>query len=317
MAKIVRLALVLLAVPIIYSNTGEPPKDSARPIEIGFLEEVTDGYTTGGEEPREANFKDQVRLAFRYVDGEWQAFPHDVPNSYKLAIAHQSFQGDRDWIVSLEGQRIGQVRSTGAKFYGWYKDVGIQNVIGRPHVAAPLTRASEYAGWMGDPVHRPLVVTRVSQIRILDDWNQTTWKEDPPADAVEWLFQHLKLHRADTDTPTELSQQEIRGTGRISVNQAFRSSDSDYLLALWYETDLAAYYDAEFGSLERPCEHWFLQRSNKSEYLASGMIYLDRGDYDGDGHTEFVFFIDKYNENGYALFFDDFRKSAKFVWSYH
>ena len=47
------------------------------------------------------------------------------------------------------------------------------------------------------------------------------------------------------------------------------------------------------------------------------LTLLDAGDYDGDGKSEVVFFLSGYNEDGYALFYDSFRKFVFHTWSYH
>ncbi|MCC6699415.1 MAG: hypothetical protein IT365_27565 [Candidatus Hydrogenedentes bacterium] len=317
MARPNRLLQVLLLATLVTACATESTNAPGVSLEIGMLEETMNSRVLGGREAPEKNLQTQVRLVFRHINGEWEAFPWNVRSLEQLAVAHRSFQGDREWFVALDGRRIGHVRSTGTEYYFWYKDVGVQSVVGGLEIDAAIPRTREYAGWMNDPVRRPLVLTRTLQFSILDDWKESTWSTEPPADAVQWFFQHVKMHRADTETPTEVSEEEMRERGDISVVRAFRSSEGEALIALWYETEMEVYYEEGFGSLERPFEHWFIVRPNKVEYLASGITYLDRGDYDGDGRTEFVFFVDRYNENGYCLFWDDFQKSAQFIWHYH
>jgi len=50
---------------------------------------------------------------------------------------------------------------------------------------------------------------------------------------------------------------------------------------------------------------------------ASALTLVDIGDFDGDGAVEALFWLSGYNENGYVLFFDQFRRKATFTWSYH
>lgn len=45
--------------------------------------------------------------------------------------------------------------------------------------------------------------------------------------------------------------------------------------------------------------------------------FLDAGDYDADGRSEVLCLLSGYNRGGYALLFDDFKRSAIFEFSYH
>jgi len=44
---------------------------------------------------------------------------------------------------------------------------------------------------------------------------------------------------------------------------------------------------------------------------------VDVGDYDGDSKSEAIFFVSGYDEDGYALFYDCFKKSVWYTWHYH
>ncbi len=47
------------------------------------------------------------------------------------------------------------------------------------------------------------------------------------------------------------------------------------------------------------------------------MWLLDAGDYDGDGKSEVLFAIDGYDLGGYRFFYQNFNKSAEYVFAYH
>ena len=44
---------------------------------------------------------------------------------------------------------------------------------------------------------------------------------------------------------------------------------------------------------------------------------IDIGDFAGDGHEEALFWLSGYDEDGFVLLYDGFKKSARFAWSYH
>jgi hypothetical protein len=55
----------------------------------------------------------------------------------------------------------------------------------------------------------------------------------------------------------------------------------------------------------------------QTTFLGNGMQLVDAGDYDNDGKSELVFAIDRANEGGYELYYDDFKRHAVFQFSYH
>ena len=62
---------------------------------------------------------------------------------------------------------------------------------------------------------------------------------------------------------------------------------------------------------------FFVDRTNQVTYLDSGMWLVDAGDYDNDGKSELVFSIDRENEGGYQIWYDNFTKHATFKFHYH
>jgi hypothetical protein len=65
-------------------------------------------------------------------------------------------------------------------------------------------------------------------------------------------------------------------------------------------------------------DKWFVVDPKQSVcYLDEGMWLVDAGDYDNDGQSEVIFSIDRYDQGGYELFYDDFKKRATFQFSYH
>ena len=44
---------------------------------------------------------------------------------------------------------------------------------------------------------------------------------------------------------------------------------------------------------------------------------IDIGDFAGDGREEALFWLSGYDEDGFVLLYNGFRKSARFAWHYH
>ena len=62
---------------------------------------------------------------------------------------------------------------------------------------------------------------------------------------------------------------------------------------------------------------WFYVAGKEVRYLGSNMLLVDAGDYDGDGREEAVFKVQRYNNDGYVLFYEGFAQKAEFSWGYH
>ena len=63
---------------------------------------------------------------------------------------------------------------------------------------------------------------------------------------------------------------------------------------------------------------WFAVAPDQQvRFLDTSGWLIDAGDYDNDGRSELVFAVGGYNRDGYRLFYDDFKRSATFEFSYH
>lgn len=56
---------------------------------------------------------------------------------------------------------------------------------------------------------------------------------------------------------------------------------------------------------------WFYARGAQAIHVGSSMKLLDAGDYDGDGRSEVLFWIERYNNDGYALYWNDSDRSQR------
>jgi len=49
----------------------------------------------------------------------------------------------------------------------------------------------------------------------------------------------------------------------------------------------------------------------------STIMLVDAGDYDGDGDSEVIFWVSRYNHDGYVLFYKQLSRFVEFSWGYH
>ena len=63
---------------------------------------------------------------------------------------------------------------------------------------------------------------------------------------------------------------------------------------------------------------WFFVNATRTvKYLDSGIWLVDAGDYDNDRRSELIFSINRENEGGYDIWYENFKKHATFKFGYH
>ncbi len=61
----------------------------------------------------------------------------------------------------------------------------------------------------------------------------------------------------------------------------------------------------------------YITKENKLIFLRDELHYLEHGDFDNDGKDEFLFWYSIFNHEGYILYYNDFKNTTEFMWSYH
>jgi hypothetical protein len=95
---------------------------------------------------------------------------------------------------------------------------------------------------------------------------------------------------------------------RASVNAKFRedcAEDGGFASDLWF---FAASQTAPLRSI-------VVQKLD--EYWGYTLEPVEFADFDGDGRLGALFWFSGYNEDGFVLMTDNFRKQTKFTWGYH
>jgi hypothetical protein len=225
------------------------------------------------------------------------------------------------WTVVFESRNLGSIRiadpNPSATFVNpWhYKRDKRFDLPTDQKVPTIKNEPQAFGGWCGVPKHRPLVL--VSQPKSSDP---EKWKPFLPGPAhrqklyvpLKLVVGRFKAYRCIDDYRTE--PLDFRAND-VVVYKGFRSASGKELVSVGLDRK-------RVGDCDGPPEpewsaNWFLLDGASLEFLGNQLELIDAGDYDNDGHTEFLFWHSGYNEDGYVLVYHDLKKKVEYIWGYH
>jgi len=273
---------------------------------VGILED-NPGHYSG-----DPHYRD-VRVAFQHDNAGWKAFPNNCPNQSCLKSITAQFPVQVNWTIAFSGRELGHVLSRTPQSFDFYSTIGQQSIVGSavpPTIGKP---SAEFAGFLGEPVYRPLVTVSEPNYRDPENWK-------PAQLSPELTSAVRKAFRERFPKATNCTRQDVEHAkpwsytdANIRVNAAYSSSRHWLIAEL-----ILGEYECDGPSDEPFSSQWFvINPDGKVRFLDSAMWLVDAGDYDNDGKSELIFSIDDYNRGGYKLFSDDFNQKAAFEFSYH
>ena len=294
---LIRLALVLIA-GIISTQQA-----SGQNIILGILEDNL-GHYAG-----DPNFR-AVRVIFERRGEEWTAFLNNCRNRTCLKTATSHYPRELSWTITFDGRKVGNVTSRTPTDFAWYGSIGQQEITGKDPVPAVGAKSPELNGLL----YRPLIANSKPYFKDPDAWKPATLP--PTATAVlrqAFRKKFPNLCRSSKADHSKLEPYPYRNED-VKLVKSYRSV-SGWIVARLH-LDAIDCNDVEAGDdIDDP---WFVMDADKSiKYLDSGIWLVDAGDYDNDGKSELVFSINRENEGGYKIYYDDFRKHATFKFNYH
>jgi hypothetical protein len=250
---------------------------------------------------------------FKKIDNEW--------------ILNNSLQGPITWTIAFDGKNKGIISShPNEALYidevSTYIPEQIKDqklIMGQP--------SEIYSGWENTLFNRPLVL--VSNGNFGDP---AKWKPLKYSEGQSKLFKNIfinaypKVINCDENekplpNPTPVNNSDIK------ITTCYCSNEGSYLVNMILNGGKCGVYEGPFLN-----QLFFIQSDKNSIHVNLGnnppqpnsnenenySFYLvDAGDYDGDLKSELVFFVSGYNEDGYVLFYDDFKKKVVYTWHYH
>lgn len=256
-----------------------------------------------------------VRAVFAKQGSEWRAFPSNCQNEACLKLLPSSYPQEVTWTIAFDGRNLGQVTAHTPIKFDFYADAGVEYIISAAVVPTVGKISTEFAGFLGEPVYRPLAAVSQPNFEDPEKWKPARLSREQ-VEAVRRQFR-LKFPKvsnclnSNEDTPKPWTY----GNEDIEVSSTYSSKRGWSLVRLGlngYACDGPEDDDSPFIG------HWYvIDPSGASRLLGTGMIPIDAGDYDGDGKSEILFSVSGYNQGGYRLFYNDFSRSTEFLFSFH
>jgi len=263
------------------------------------------------EEPQ---CKPEVTIAIRPLfvksDGQWKTL------DTRESAQSMSF-GNLQWIATLDGTQLGQLHARDPGFSSKYAWTYSRDYLLKPTMPSglrlPDNRQSSYGGWCDPPKHRPLVVTSGSRWRDPEGWKRVDMSEPGLHRAFSALRRQWSGKSWCMNGPDNKKISVRIGPAQMKLHAAYRDNENRELVAMSLDSRL---YECDSEVDEGGTVHWILLGASP-RYIGDINDLVDAADYDGDGKTEFLFWYGGYDQDGYVLFSNDFRRKTAFLWRYH
>lgn len=256
-----------------------------------------------------------VRAVFKKNDDAWRAFPTQTKSYHDLASLTISYPKEVTWTIAFDGRNLGRVTGQTQRQYSSYSEIGIEDITSNGSIPSVGNKSVDYADYFSFiPVYRPLVAISQPNVSDPEQWKPA---QPPPVlvAAAREQFRNKFPNVSNCRSPDEniLRPWKYRDED-IHVTKAYASKNN------WSLVELSLTGYACDGPYDGPgfVGQWYvIDPPGVVRFLGTDMWLVDAGDYDNDGKSEVLFSIKGYNKGGYRLFYQDFTRSAEFVFNYH
>jgi hypothetical protein len=299
-------SLVSWGLPLLFVLISSAARGSAQDLALGVLEDVPGAYAG------EPNLHG-VRVLFQKNGSDWEPFPNNCPDQTCLRTVSSKYPLQVTWTIAFDGRDLGQVTGRTPRDFQLYSRVGLQEVVSTGAIPTIGKRSAEYGGFTNASVYRPLVAVSQPYFKDPESWKPSTL----PADVIKFLRQEFRRRFPTvsncTNSAGEAKKPWLYDDENIRILKKYSSNRRWSVVQVRLED-----YRCDGPPDDPFLDYWFaLSPTNDITLLDNGMWLVDAGDYDNDSKSELVFSIDRYNQGGYELFYDDFKKHATFEFGYH
>ncbi len=219
------------------------------------------------------------------------------------------------WTIAFEGRNLGTVQISNyfpdiARAWTFPRDM----VIGlAAHQDPPLISNTEgqFWGWCDPPQNRPLVLVNGPNFQDPEEWKSFT----PESSMRQSLYP--AFHQVADSVyfcPEDIEKYvlfDYQWTD-LELIDGLRNSSGQTIIAIGLNRTK---YGCDGVIGPNWDTHWFLI-ADQPVFIGRGLTFVDAGDYDADGKSEFLFWYSAYNRDGYSLYSEDFMKRVDFWWGY-
>ena len=284
-------------------------------VEIAFLEDWCSRYSEGREV--KIKYKPRVRLAFRFTKDGWKKFGNRVSGIKELKQAADRFKGNRSWFMLERDKPLDSLLSKGVDEYQLYCDVGTQNIVGQVTSTALLPRTMEFSGWHHCEVRKPIVLVSRKPSKSRDNWVRIKPTYTPDNETVKLINEYgSQLYSCKDERDENGSSLKAKiSVEMLKTVDEIVSEKGDRLLAVAFRDD-ACVLDNTGDKVSS--WYWFSQIGNtRVIFIGEGLKLIDWADYDADGNSEFIFWLNGYNLNGYRILWSKLPRTTTVSWKYH
>lgn len=296
---------------------SQPLAEFPRPSEgwIGVLSEP-------GASPGEKRPEVQLRVAFRTDAGGWMALasPASAQEAGDAAQLRETIPSRVRWTMCRRGRAVGTLDTTLTREEGAWATLGVH--LPGPGQASPLVgdRSEMFAGWQARPVRRPMVATSLGSCGDPEGWSPAK-----PTDGAIRGFRAALRRATGGFAPTCGDEGQSRPYAypdeRTSIEEAWHSRQGRWIATVRV---LPPSDEWPYGCQDNPPvpRQWrkhliSLDERGEGRLVGLDMTVLDIEDLDLDGRSEVIAVVERYNEDGYAMLFDEMRRLVQYSWRYH
>lgn len=286
------------------------------PLYIGILE-GPQTVAHGANPPISAGT--HIRIAFRKDGAAWKPMTSNFDTASALSLASRAYPSSVQWTVVFDGRTLGNITSRNSGKLNWYADIGTHILVTGVAPVVRVGAADFFYGSGNQAKIRPLLL--ISGTSTSSQWDPQGWKPSQLTPDERRLaiaaFRNKVPKSQRCNTP---EQEPIRWISyndkAIVIVKSYRDRTGEVLYGARLKDPGA---NCDFFNDETFFNYWFvLDRRQQVRYLDSQMTPIDAADVDHSGRSVWVFFTSrKEDDDGYELFYNDFKNKAQFQWSYH
>ncbi len=243
-----------------------------------------------------------VRVLFMKSGDRWISMCDSV-------VKQQMYPKSSKWYIAFDGRKLGHFSSKMEplrwKNYSWTFPRDAHHLPVQKNLPTVGKPTSEFAGEPGGQYPRPLIVVSKDNCKDPERWKPFI----PPK------------HLVDSLIPLYWNTKGRRSiTGKVEAMKSYCSNKNDALIQLATHRRTSAWFyvsnDGFICNLTKLMDKKYeLDEFGDDDESSASLV--DAGDYDGDGQSEIIFFVSRYVQDGYVMFFDNCSSIADFTWIYH